>query len=355
MRKAVLLGALALASGARVKKIVTIMLENHSFLNMLGASNATTRGINATGPSCNVQASTGATFCASTRGAYSDPDPCHSVDCTSQQLYGTPNPPASLDASTITLGGFVDSYSQASSIANGGTIMDCFLPTHAPILNTLAQTFTLVDTYHASVPGPTFPNRLFYLSATSHGFGDNDALQTALGWPQRSIFGALNASQWRVYFSDVPSALLMADSRAGLLTGNFRLIEEFAKDAAAGDLPEFTFVEPGFMDIPGLPATDQHPAHDVRDGERMVKGVYEALRASPLWNESVLLVTYDEHGGEKPPHLLTILAAQQSLMPPPPPPPTPPHPRLLRLCETASQCALPRWQALQRLQVPQQL
>ena len=272
-------------------------MENHSFDNMLGNLNKTKRGVNATAPSCNTQASTGATYCASARGAWSDPDPDHSVDGTAWQLYGTPNPPAPYDASTVTMSGFVDSYSHAVSQAAGPTIMDCFDPSHVPIVSALAQAFTLVDTYHASVPGPTFPNRLFFLSGTSHGFGDNDDVQTVLGWPQRSIFGALNASQWRVYFSDVPSALLMADARGGLLTGNFRALADFARDAAAGDLADFSFVEPAFMDIPGLPATDQHPAHDVRDGERMIKGVYEALRGSPLWNESAMLLTWDEHGG----------------------------------------------------------
>ena len=97
----------------------------------------------------------------------------------------------------------------------------------------------------------------------------------------------------------------MADARGGLLSGNFKAVKDFAADAAAGALPEFVFIEPAFLDIPGAPASDQHPAHDVRDGERLIKGVYEALRASPLWEESALLITWDEHGGfydsEKPP------------------------------------------------------
>ncbi len=100
----------------------------------------------------------------------------------------------------------------------------------------------------------TLALQLFYFSATSHGFGDNDDVQTVLGWPQKSVFGSLNASSWRVYFSDVPSALLMADARAGLLAGNFKSITSFAADAAAGNLPEFVFIEPAFIDIPGAPA-----------------------------------------------------------------------------------------------------
>jgi phospholipase C len=57
-------------------------------------------------------------------------------------------------------------------------------------------------------------------------------------------------------------------------------------------------MDPSYFTVPGIiNATDQHPSHDVLDGERLMKTVYEALRASPLWNETVLLITYDEHGG----------------------------------------------------------
>jgi len=285
--------------GARVKKVLSIMFENHSFANMLGLSNVTKRGVNATSPSCNTQSLTQRVYCASNRGAFSDPDPDHSVDGTTKQLYGSETPPHPNDFSTVTLGGFVDSYTSAQGSTAGPTIMDCFDPSHVPIVSALAQSFTLVDTYFAGVPGPTLPNRLFYLSATSHGFGDNSDVEVVVGWPQRSIFGALDSANrtWRVYFSDVPSALTLGDTRGGLLEGKFKLIDDFAKDVALGDLPDFTFIEPGYFDLPGFPASDQHPAHDVRDGEKLLKGVYEGLRASPLWNESVLLVTWDEHGG----------------------------------------------------------
>ena len=151
-----------------MKHIISIMLENHSFDNMLGYLNGT-NGVKPTSP-CNTQTSTGESFCPTKRGAYSDPDPDHSVDGTSWQLYGTENPARPNDPSTITLGGFVDSYEKAEGAASARTIMDCFAPEAVPIISTLAQTFTVVDTYHAAVPGPTFPNRLFYFSATSRAW-----------------------------------------------------------------------------------------------------------------------------------------------------------------------------------------
>ncbi|XWS57977.1 hypothetical protein CRYUN_Cryun09bG0219800 [Craigia yunnanensis] len=44
-------------------------------------------------------------------------------------------------------------------------------------------------------------------------------------------------------------------------------------------------------------ANDDHPSHDVSEGQKLVKEIYEALRSSPQWNEILFLVIYDEHGG----------------------------------------------------------
>ena len=62
-------------------------------------------------------------------------------------------------------------------------------------------------------------------------------------------------------------------------------------------MPEFTWIEPAYFSSPRQPATDQHPDHDVSLGEELIKDIYESLRASPIWEESVFMITYDEHGG----------------------------------------------------------
>jgi phospholipase C len=282
---------------ARVNHIVVVMMENHSFDNMLGWLPGVD-GVNATGK-CNTFQ--GKTYCATTRGAYSDPDPDHSVGGTAEQIFGSSTFPPGNEhnpASEI-MSGFISSYAKAHSAALAPTIMDCFTPDAVPVISTLAQEFTVIDTYHAAVPACTFPNRLFQLSGTSYGYADNDDVMTALGWPQESIFRRLSAAgqSWRVYYTDVPSALLMRDARNATDMDKYRSIDQFEKDALAGDLPFFTWVEPGFMALPGQPETDQHPAADVADGERWIKKVYESLRASPVWNSSVLQITWDEHGG----------------------------------------------------------
>ncbi|CAM8912631.1 unnamed protein product [Rhodiola kirilowii] len=72
---------------------------------------------------------------------------------------------------------------------------------------------------------------------------------------------------------------------------------KFKKHARNGKLPSFTVIEPRYFDIKGKPANDDHPSHDVANGQKLVKEVYETLRRSPQWNETLLVITYDEHGG----------------------------------------------------------
>jgi hypothetical protein len=62
-------------------------------------------------------------------------------------------------------------------------------------------------------------------------------------------------------------------------------------------MPAFTWLEPNYFDGENYPASDQHPDHDVSIGDQLIKSVYDAVRASPLWNKTALIITYDEHGG----------------------------------------------------------
>jgi len=46
------------------------------------------------------------------------------------------------------------------------------------------------------------------------------------------------------------------------------------------------------------PPTWQHPDSSVREAERLIQSVYEALKAQPaIWNKTAFIITYDEHGG----------------------------------------------------------
>jgi phospholipase C len=76
------------------------------------------------------------------------------------------------------------------------------------------------------------------------------------------------------------------------------LEEHFFKDLARGDLPEFTWLQPRSVTVnDDILPTWQHPDASVAEGERLIKKVYEAIRSSPIWEETLFLITYDEHGG----------------------------------------------------------
>ena len=70
------------------------------------------------------------------------------------------------------------------------------------------------------------------------------------------------------------------------------------EDIADGALPDLSWSEPAYFNSDhDYKATDQHPDHDISLGENLIKDIYEPLRASPLWNETAFIITYDEHGG----------------------------------------------------------
>jgi phospholipase C len=119
------------------------------------------------------------------------------------------------------------------------------------------------------------------------------------GMPQKSMFRQLEEMglDYKVYFELVPAVMMLKDLRHRDARPRFHAMRQFYDDAAAGDLPEFTWLEPRYYNTPNFPADDQHPDHDVGDGEALVKRVYESLRASPLWSSTALVITYDEHGG----------------------------------------------------------
>jgi phospholipase C len=66
---------------------------------------------------------------------------------------------------------------------------------------------------------------------------------------------------------------------------------EFIAAARAGTLPAVSFVKP-------LGEHNEHPGYaNVMTGERHVMELLRALRSSPEWNKTAVIVTYDENGG----------------------------------------------------------
>ncbi|CAL9020038.1 unnamed protein product [Prunus brigantina] len=101
-----------------------------------------------------------------------------------------------------------------------------------------------------------------------------------------------------VYFQNIPTTMFYRNMRNLKYISKFHQYDlKFKKDARNGKLPSSTVIEPASFDLKGMPANDDHPFHDVANGQKLVKEVYETLRASPQWNERLLVIAYDEHGG----------------------------------------------------------
>lgn len=162
-----------------------------------------------------------------------------------------------------------------------------------PFYYALARTFAIADRYFSSLLGPTFPNRFFLYSGTAFGQTTN-VLGVGIH-SQRTIFDALDEKgvSWKIYFSDVPFALLYRQLSA---SPRLTAIERFFEDAAAGTLPQVAFVDPAFSGLM-RPQNDEHPPVNIQRGQAFVADVVRALISSPAWPRTVFFLTYDEHGG----------------------------------------------------------
>jgi len=158
----------------------------------------------------------------------------------------------------------------------------------------LASDFAIADHYHASILGPTWPNRMYLYAASSYGRTVNVNFE-----PDITLFDELKARgvDWKVYFSDHGG---LGDYLRALLPDlalHERTLDDYYADAARGTLPEVAIVNATF-NAPTLAASTWEHAPDViQVGERFVAEVVDALAKSPNWRRSALFLTYDENGG----------------------------------------------------------
>jgi len=174
--------------------------------------------------------------------------------------------------------------------------LSMFTNASAPIINTLAVEFGVFDRWFASLPGPTDPNRAFFMSGTSDGVITN---YNGTLWSQQSYFNFLRTHgvSFRAYYQDDPWAIMyfkdMHDAINHQYVGE---LDQFFTDLSAGTLAQFTVLQPRMTSTDGAP-TWQHPDASIKAGEALYKQIYEALRASPFWEKLAFIITYDEHGG----------------------------------------------------------
>lgn len=303
---------------SKVEHIVVLMLENRSFDHMLGylSLEAGRTDIDGLQPGMSNEHD-GRQFLVrhltSTQMAGKQLDPDHSGAATERQINGG------------RMDGFVNSY--ASTLASRGvtdfdpgSIMGYFNASDLPVYDHLAAEFCVCDHWHSSVPGATWPNRLYAVAGSADGTRDDKPPPPI--YDKHSFVRHLDAAQvsWRWYSYD-PGTLRCVDPeylighhehfafvdkvKLRWLTGveEMVVIDEdsasFLEDAVRGRLPAVSWIDPNFNDLNlvGSPSNDDHPPSDVLDGQELVFRVYNALASSERWDKTLLIVTYDEHGG----------------------------------------------------------
>ena len=318
------------ADSPRVQHVFVLMLENRSFDHMFGLSGLSGVGtdgqpttINGADPTrdSNVDPASGISFPVGPGADFAlkgvDEDPGHEFENTVVALCGDGvTYPPSHQYPPIHNSGFIANYRHSGS-SQPERIMRCFEPDQLPVLTQLAKEFAICDNWFSSLPGPTWPNRFFALAASSGGLdGSPSPLDivtstTVEGYrfSNGNIFDLLDdyCIQWRIFEGDeFPVSFALNGMNLNALQGRFTDFDEFASelsDASFG--PKFCFIEPKYgahgFDVTGpgdfTCGNSMHPLDDVTRGEQLVKTVYEAIRNSPLWDTSMLIVTFDEHGG----------------------------------------------------------
>jgi phospholipase C len=183
-------------------------------------------------------------------------------------------------------GGFLAPGSDNDVFATGYYVGD-----DLPFTSELARRFTTFDRYHASLLGPTYPNREYLHSAQSGGNKTN-AFPPAGGFPFATIWDRLRAASVpaRYYYSDVPFLAFWGSRLSDL----FHPESDYLADCAAGTLPSVSFLDPRFT---GPDQCDDHPLADIRRGQAFLRDAFAAFAASPNWHSGLFVVTYDEWGG----------------------------------------------------------
>jgi len=332
----------------RITNVFVLMLENRSFDHLFGFSGLT--GIDAeTGEQTSINGLTGNetnSYTHPTRtGAVEmttspvipgvvDPmptDPGHEFLDTLEQLCGqgvvTYPDPVTGKYPAINNSGFAANYATSAdentglpSQASISDILHCCTPEQIPVLYKLAQEFAICDNWFSSMPGPTWPNRLFALGASSAGLDDTPTKGQISSWqfdgvdyPNGSILDRMDDAgiKYRVYndsldwFASDPSyttegTLTIISALSGVTAADVLDVLRMQEDVKKNYPYRFTFIEPNYGNVSNdsySGGSSQHAMDSLVGGEALIAYVYGAIRNSPIWESSLLIITYDEHGG----------------------------------------------------------
>jgi phospholipase C len=159
-----------------------------------------------------------------------------------------------------------------------------------PFFSAFARNYTTLDQYFPSILSSTFPNRVFFHAAQTDRLDNSLTISTLPTiWDALAEAGVSN----KYYFSNVPFLALWGEKYIPISA----LYPQFLVDAAAGELPAVSVVDPRYTLIDDGEGNDDHPHADLRAGEAFLGQVFQAVSSGPGWANTVLVVTRDEWGG----------------------------------------------------------
>jgi len=302
-----------------VRHIVVLMMENHSFDNYLGCAG---RG-------------DGLPDGASNPRLDGTPVAAHHFSST-QQAVGVPTQSWAATHWQWANGansGFASAVERFSPGGDPGRAMGFWTDADLPFYHSLARTFPVADRWFASCLGPTIPNRRFLVAGTALGL-TTDRVSHCFDYPPGgTIFDLLSRHgiTWADYHSVSPVRPLLshvggwyghraarrawkwAERAIGRDSGeaksylqftadafplgivrylrHLRTVDRFVADAASGQLPAVSFVDPDFH------ADSEENPQDISFGEALSARVIRAAMHGANWMGTLLIWCYDEHGG----------------------------------------------------------
>jgi phospholipase C len=278
----------------QIDHVVVLMLENNSFDRMLGWMPGVD-GVDAANPRSNPNLAGTAVAQKTTVTRQMQRDPAHDLSDVLAQMSG----PGMAEQNMGFVTNFERHYAE-SVAADWAEVMAFYGKGSLPVLHALAQAFVVCDRWFSSMPGPTWPNRLFVHSGTSLGHVD---MPEGIFHPnvhlynQTTVYDQLQAAgkNWAIYRGDFPQTLTMTHMLKYPL--HFHKMPQFFRDARGREasFPNYSFIEPDYF---GSGQNDEHPPSDILRGEVLLAQVYNAIRRNEaLWEKTLLVVLYDEHGG----------------------------------------------------------
>jgi phospholipase C len=255
-----------------IEHVIVVMMENRSFDHFLGwlpHADGKQAGLSYADPQGSMQA----TFHQTQFSGCGFTDPDHS--------YGG----GRLQYNNGKMDGFL------TDAANDTFAVGYYTAKDRPFMSKLALAYTTCDRYFCSILGPTYPNRFFQHAAQTDRLDDGLQKSTlATIWDQLNQSGGPTG---RYYYSDVPFLALWGGTYSSISSP----VSSFLSDAASGQLPNVSYLDPKFAGEGDGTSADDHPLADIRAGDAFLSQVFHAVASGPGWDKTVLVINYDEWGG----------------------------------------------------------